>query len=127
MPGRLKKRAERLNRDVYALYVASRHPGVPRISKFIIAGVVAYLLSPIDLIPDFIPVLGVLDDIILLPLGVALAIRTIPADVWRECRERSAAELAGELPRNRKAAVVVVAVWCALASLILVAVLRGLP
>ena len=121
---RLKKRAEALNRDVYALYVASRHPEVPRLSKLIVAAVVAYLLSPVDLIPDFIPVLGVLDDIVLLPLGVALAIRTIPPDVWRECRERADAGLAGGLPRNRKAAAVVVSIWIACAALVLFAVLR---
>ncbi len=122
---RLEKRARILNRDVYALYVASSHPAVPRVSKLIVAGVVAYLLSPVDLIPDFIPVLGVLDDILLLPLGVALAIRTIPPDVWRECRERADAGLAGGLPRSRKAAAVVVSIWIACAALILFAVLRS--
>lgn len=121
---RLKKRARVLNRDVYALYVASRHPAVPRVSKLIVAGVVAYLLSPVDLIPDFIPVLGVLDDILLLPLGVALAIRTIPPDVWRECRVRADEELAGGLPRSRAAAAVVVSIWIACAALVLFAVLR---
>ncbi len=111
---RWKNRAERMNRDVYALYVASRHPRVPRVSKIIIAGVVAYLLSPVDLIPDFIPILGALDDLLIVPLGVALALRTIPGDVWRECREQASAELANGLPRNKKAAAVIVALWLAL-------------
>ena len=123
---RWKKRAERMNRDVYALYIASRDPRVPRRSKIIIAAVVAYLLSPVDLVPDFIPILGGLDDLLLVPLGAALALRTIPPDVLRECRERAAIELAGGLPSNRKAAAVIVAIWLALLAALGLAIRRGL-
>jgi len=78
--------------------------------------VVAYALSPIDLIPDFIPVLGLLDDIVLLPLGIALCIRLMPADVMAECRTRASASL--EQPRNYAAAVVIALIW--IAALVLI-------
>jgi uncharacterized membrane protein YkvA (DUF1232 family) len=107
----LKKRAEMIRRDAYALYLASRHPGVPRISKIIMVGMVAYILSPIDLIPDFIPIIGGLDELILLPLGITLLKRSIPGEIWEECRERAVIELASGLPRNQKAVWVVCGLW----------------
>ena len=70
-----------LKEDTYALYLAARDPRVPRLGKLVVVLVVAYALSPIDLIPDFIPVLGYLDDLLLLPLGIALAIKLMPRDV----------------------------------------------
>jgi hypothetical protein len=72
---------------------------------------VAYLLSPIDLIPDFIPVWGYLDDIVLVPWGIARAIRCIPAHIWTDCKERAADRLASDLPRSRTAVIVIAAVW----------------
>jgi uncharacterized membrane protein YkvA (DUF1232 family) len=68
----LKQRARRLKVDIYALYLAARHPETPWYAKLLVAGIVAYALSPIDLIPDFIPVLGYLDDLILIPIGIAV-------------------------------------------------------
>lgn len=83
---------------------------MPRIAKIVIGLVVGYALSPIDLIPDFIPVIGYLDDLLLLPMGIWLAIRLIPSEVWRECQ--TAAQHSGAtLPESRRAAVVIVLIW----------------
>lgn len=108
--GTLQKWAKALKANTYALYLAARDPRVPLIAKILIGIVVAYALSPIDLIPDFIPVIGYLDDLILLPLGICLAIRLIPEAVWQECQALAAKQLS-ELPRNRWAAFVVVLIW----------------
>ena len=86
----LQNRAKALKREVLALSLAYRHPRTPWLAKLVVAGVVAYALSPIDLIPDFVPVLGLLDDLVLLPAGIALALRLIPAPVMAESRERAA-------------------------------------
>lgn len=102
--------AAALKQNTYALYLASRDQRVPWLAKVLIAVVVAYALSPIDLIPDFIPVLGYLDDLLLLPIGIWLAIRLIPQDVWRECQQQ-AEETFAALPKSRRAAVVVMVIW----------------
>jgi uncharacterized membrane protein YkvA (DUF1232 family) len=104
-------------REVYALYLAYRDPRVPLHARIFAAVVVGYAFSPIDLIPDPIPVLGYLDDLILIPLGVALAIRMIPAPVLAECREKAKAAAEAGGPVNRAAALAVVAVWIVLAAL----------
>jgi uncharacterized membrane protein YkvA (DUF1232 family) len=91
---------------------------VPWHVRLFIAAVVAYALSPIDLIPDFIPVLGYLDDLILVPLGIALAVRMVPRDVLEECRARAREELAGHRPRSRGGLVAVVAIWLVCAVLV---------
>lgn len=111
--------ATNLKRNTYALYLASRDQRVPLFAKFIIVVVVAYALSPIDLIPDFIPVIGYLDDLLLLPLGIWLAVRLIPEDVWRECQARAEEEVF-ELPKNRRAAAIIVLIWLTLLIGILV-------
>lgn len=117
----LRQRAGELKREIHALYLAARHPLTPWYAKLLVAAIVAYALSPIDLIPDFIPVLGYLDDLLLLPLGIAWAIRMIPAAVMIECRARAArAAQAGGLdggPAGRVATAVIVAVWIGLAAL----------
>lgn len=99
-----------LKKNTYALYLASQDPRVPIIAKVIIGLVVAYALSPIDLIPDFIPIIGFLDDLILLPLGIWLSIRVIPQQVWQECQALAAKQIA-EPPRNRHAAVAIIIIW----------------
>jgi uncharacterized membrane protein YkvA (DUF1232 family) len=114
--GRLKRWARRLKVEVHALYLAYKDPRVPWYARVFAAVVVGYAFSPIDLIPDPIPVLGYLDDLVLIPLGVALAIRMIPPHVLDECREE--AREAKERPVSMVAAVVVVAVWVALAALV---------
>ena len=90
---------------------------MPFAAKLVIGFVLAYALSPVDLIPDFVPVIGYLDDLVLLPLGFWLAIRLTPEDVWQECR-RAARARAFELPRNRRAGAIIVLIWvCALLAL----------
>ena len=110
-----KKRVRHLKAETYALYLAARHPQTPWYAKLLVAGIVAYALSPIDLIPDFIPVLGYLDDLVLIPLGIALAIKMIPPDVLAECRIRAKSAVAK--PVSRTAAVVIVAIWLLVAAL----------
>ena len=86
-----EKRVQALKTEIKALYLARRDPRVPRRAKIVVALVVAYALSPIDLIPDFIPVLGYLDDLLILPLGIMIALKMIPAEVMRDCRAKAAA------------------------------------
>ncbi|MCF7981604.1 MAG: DUF1232 domain-containing protein [Pseudomonadales bacterium] len=109
--GRLKRWASSLKRNVYGLYFASRDPRVPVFTKIIIGIVLAYALSPIDLIPDIIPVIGYLDDLVLLPLGFWLAIRLIPREVWQEC-QLLASQQVKDLPSNYAAAMVIFFIWC---------------
>jgi uncharacterized membrane protein YkvA (DUF1232 family) len=112
-----KNWAAALTQDTYALYLASRDPRVPRLAKLVVVLVVAYALSPIDLIPDFIPVLGYLDDMLLLPMGIALAIKLMPRDVWEDCKSQARAQLGSGLPRNRTAAIVIATIWLTLLGL----------
>src|SRR5215213_10311197 len=95
----LQTRARQLKADVAALYYAARHPATPWYAKLLIVAIVAYALSPIDLIPDFIPVLGFVDEIVLLPFAIVLAVRLVPDAVMQECRARAAA---GALGRTRE-------------------------
>jgi uncharacterized membrane protein YkvA (DUF1232 family) len=86
-----RARARALASDLYALSLAARDPRVPWYAKALALLVTAYALSPIDLIPDFIPILGHLDDVVLVPIGIAVTVRLIPDAVWAECRERARA------------------------------------
>lgn len=115
MGGSWRERARGLAREVRALSLAARDPRVPWHAKAVAAATVAYALSPIDLIPDFIPVLGCLDDLVIVPLGAALAPRLVPPDVMAECRERAQVPSAGEAGGSRAGAAVVVALWPAAA------------
>ncbi len=110
----LRQRARALKDQTWVLYLAARHPRTPWYAKLLVAGIVAYAFSPIDLIPDFIPVLGLLDDLVLIPLGILLAIRLVPADVLAECRAR-AQERRKRV--SRLAGAVIVAIWLTLAGL----------
>ena len=110
----LRQRDWVLKDQTCVLYLAARHPRTPWYAKLLVAGIVAYAFSPVDLIPDFIPVLGLLDDLVLIPLGIWLAIRLVPADVLAECRSRAQAR--GKLV-SRAAGAVIVAIWLALAGL----------
>lgn len=113
-----KEKARKLKRDTRALMVAVRHPGVPWLARVVALLVAAYAFSPIDLIPDFIPVLGYLDDLILIPLGVILVIKLIPPEIMEECRRQ-----AEERPVSRRAgiagAAVIVVIWVIVAGLVL--------
>ena len=88
---RLKQRAKQIKRDVYAVWFAARDPETPFMAKLLALLVAAYAISPIDLIPDFIPVLGYLDDLILVPLGIMLVLRLVPAEVMQRCCLRTVA------------------------------------
>jgi uncharacterized membrane protein YkvA (DUF1232 family) len=108
---RWKARAATLKTDTYALYLACRDPRVPWAAKLLVALIVAYALSPIDLIPDFIPVLGYLDDLLLIPAGIALATRLIPPSVLAEHREEATRRFAGSRPRSWAGGALVLGVW----------------
>ena len=110
----MKRWARSIKRDVVALYFAGRDPRVPWYAKAVAAAVAAYALSPIDLIPDFIPVFGQLDELLVLPLGIMLAIRLIPADLMGE--HRAAALAAESQPQSRAAAAVIIGIWIAAAA-----------
>lgn len=113
---RLRLRARELKAWTYALYGAYRDPRVPWYARVFALCVVAYAFSPIDLVPDFVPVLGYLDDLILIPLGITLAMRMIPADVLAEHRERGRLLAAEGKPVNWAAATVIVLIWLGLAA-----------
>ena len=123
---RWKQRARRLKAETYALYLAYRDPRVPWYARLVAACVVAYALSPVDLIPDFIPLLGYLDDLVLVPLGLALALRLIPAPVMAECRERAHALLAEGRPTSWRGAAVIITIWLLGAALAALLVARAL-
>jgi len=106
---RLRTWARALKRDVVALWLAARDRRTPLLAKVAAGAVAAYALSPIDLIPDFIPVLGYLDDLLIVPLGIALAIRLIPVPLMAEFRARATQRL--DRPRSLLAAALIVAVW----------------
>lgn len=111
---RLRGWARTLKRDVVALWLATGDPRVPFLAKAVAAVTAAYALSPIDLIPDFIPVLGLLDDLILVPSGIWLALRLIPPPVMDDLR-RAAGERIARAPASWTGAVVIVALWLAAA------------
>jgi uncharacterized membrane protein YkvA (DUF1232 family) len=114
-----KRRAKELKIQVYALYLAYRDPRVPLHARIFAACVVGYAFSPIDLIPDFVPILGYLDDLILVPLGIALVLRMIPREVMVECQAKSRTLMEQGKPVNRIAAIVIIAIWLLLALLLI--------
>ena len=126
-PGRLRRWAEAMRREVLVLWLAARDPRVPPLAKAIAAATVAYALSPIDLIPDFIPVLGLLDDLLLVPAGLWLALRLIPPDLVAELRIAAARmDWPGPGPGLAKwAALAIVAIWLALAAALALALFSG--
>lgn len=106
---RLRQWSRTIKRDVHAVYLAGRDPRVPWYAKLLALCIAAYALSPIDLIPDFIPVLGYLDDLVILPLGVLLVVWMIPSEVMAE--HRATAAMAETRPVSRVAAAAIIAVW----------------
>jgi uncharacterized membrane protein YkvA (DUF1232 family) len=111
----LRSWARTLKRDIIALWIAARDPRTPVIAKIVAGCVAAYALSPIDLIPDFIPVLGFLDDLLLVPLGIWIAVRLIPPTLMAELRERASTQAR---PRSLAAAAMVVVLWFLAAALV---------
>src|SRR5262247_4584626 len=112
---RTRQWARLAKRDVHAIYRAARDPRVPWYAKALAFGVAGYALSPIDLIPDFVPVLGYLDDVIIVPLGILLVVKLIPPEIMAEHRALAAA--AQDRPASRAAAIVIVLVWLACIAL----------
>ena len=121
---RIKSWAYMAKRDVLALYCARRDPRVPWYAKAMAMGTAAYALSPIDLIPDFVPVLGYLDDLIILPLCIVVTVRLIPSEVMEDLRGEADRKLSSGGPGSRWGAVAVVLIWIALAALLVVRIWR---
>lgn len=115
--GRLRDWARALKRDVVALWLAARDTRTPMLAKVVAAAVAAYALSPIDLVPDIVPVLGYLDDVIVLPLGILLAVRLIPPTLMSEFRR--AAERQLDRPTSRVGLVFVLTLWLVAAAAVL--------
>ena len=112
-----KEKVKQLKTDTYTLYLAYKDPRVPWYAKILIAAIIGYALSPIDLIPDFIPVLGYLDDLIIIPAGIFLSLKMIPKEVLEECRKKAISEpISGK--SKWVAAFVIVIIWLSLAYLI---------
>ena len=111
-----RQRMQQLKQETFALYLAYKDPRVSWYARLWVALVVGYALSPIDLIPDFIPVLGYLDDLILIPAGIWVALKLVPAPVLAECRERAAVELAEGRPVSWGTAVIIVIIWLVVAA-----------
>jgi len=119
-----KTRAHQLKTDVYALYLAYKDPRTPWHARIFAALVVGYAFSPIDLIPDPIPILGYLDDLVLIPLGVFLALKMIPPPVISESREKAKESIAMGKPVNKVAAAIIVLIWIGFAALAIILVYR---
>jgi uncharacterized membrane protein YkvA (DUF1232 family) len=115
-----QQRVRQLKKETYAIHIACKDPRVPWYARVFAGFVVAYAFSPIDLIPDVIPILGYLDDLILVPLGIMLVIKMIPPDVLAECREKAEAVISQGKPTSKIAAVVIVAIWLLLGVLAVV-------
>ena len=120
-----KQKVELLRADTYALYLAYRDPRVPWYSKAFAALVIGYAFSPIDLIPDFIPILGYLDDLILVPIGITIALKMIPDDVMEECRKLALETQKEGTPQNWVAAGVIIGLWILFAA-IFIAYIMGI-
>lgn len=121
---RLRTWARRLRAEIYALSLAYRDPRTPWLAKALTAAIIAYALSPIDLIPDVIPVLGYLDDLVLLPLAIALVLKLVPADVMAESRKKAEETLFTRQRSSLVVVAVVVALWVLTAFLIVLVAFR---
>src|SRR5215218_312024 len=119
-----KRRARQLSAQTYTLYLAYRHPRTPWYAKVFAALIVGYVFSPIDPIPDFIPGVGLLDEMVVVPIGILIAAKMIPPEVFAECREKARQVAEGEKPVSRVAAVVVVAIWLLCVTLAVFLALR---
>src|SRR3972149_10593179 len=106
-----KAKSKQLGAEIIALYFASKHPRTPWYAKALAALVIGYALSPIDLIPDFIPVVGYLDDLIIVPAGIALLVKIIPRDILEECRAKAQSDLSGGKSKNWVAGIIIVLIW----------------
>ena len=115
-----KQKVRELKKETYAIYLACKDPRVPWYARFLAAGVVGYAFSPIDFIPDFIPVIGYLDDLIIVPLGIWLVLKMIPPVVLAECQEKAQEAMGEAKPTNWIAASAIVVIWFILGILAVV-------
>ncbi|WP_035172360.1 YkvA family protein [Caldanaerobius polysaccharolyticus] len=114
-----KAKARSLRKDIKALYLAYKRPDVPWYAKLFAIFVVSYALSPVDLIPDFVPILGYLDDLVLIPLGITLAIKMIPSNVMQECRLQAEDAFINGKPKSWVSGIVIVLIWVVVIGLII--------
>lgn len=121
-----KQQVQKLKIETYALYLAYRDPRVPLHARIFVACVVGYAFSPIDLIPDFIPILGYVDDLILIPLGIKLALAMIPKNVMQESREKAQEIIRMGKPVNSFAALIIVMIWLLVAAFVLTRMVKSL-
>jgi uncharacterized membrane protein YkvA (DUF1232 family) len=121
---RWKEGARELRKDIYTLYYAYKDPRVPWHAKALAAAVVAYAASPIDLIPDFIPIIGYLDDLVIVPLGIIVALKTVPKHVLEECRAKAEAANAEGKLRNWYSAFIIITIWVIVAVIIVRALVQ---
>ncbi|MFD7522910.1 YkvA family protein [Paenibacillus chitinolyticus] len=112
---RVKAKVREIKRNIFVLYLAYKHPRVPWYAKLFALCVVAYAFSPIDLIPDFIPILGYLDDLIIVPLGITLALKLIPQEVIQDCREKAEEIRKKGKPKNWVTGALFIIIWILLA------------
>jgi len=126
MVERWKEQGRRLKRETYAVYPAYQDTRSPWYARLFAACVVGYAFSPIDLVPDFIPVLGYLDDLVLVPVGILLAVKMIPSEVIAECREKREKVMAQDKPVNRAAAAAIITIWLLMVALVVVLIRRAL-
>lgn len=108
---RFKQEARKLKRETLVLYLVYKDPRVARWKRLFLALVIGYALSPIDLVPDFIPVLGYLDDLVLVPLGIRIALKLIPPEIIAECRKKVMEQNESTIPVGKKTALVIVLFW----------------
>lgn len=119
----IKQKFKKIKKEIGALYLAYKRPDVPFYAKLVSILVVGYALSPIDLIPDFIPVLGYLDDLIIIPLSINFAIKLIPNDIMNECRQQSENIFNEGKPKNWVAGCIIICIWIILFSYILIKII----
>jgi Uncharacterized conserved protein len=118
-----KERAKKLKRDVYALYIAVRRKDVPWYAKVFGVIVVGYALSPIDLIPDFVPVLGYLDDLFIVPGGIWIILKMIPQNVMEECRAQAEEKFTMCRPKSYLTAIIIVLLWLAIIGFVILKII----
>lgn len=123
---RWKSQANQLRIETYALYLAYKEPEVPWYAKAFAACVVGYALSPIDLIPDFIPVLGYLDDLVIVPLGITFALKMIPSSVLDNCRVRAKECLSQGKARNWLGAAIIITIWLLILAATAAVIIRAI-
>ena len=115
---KIKEKAKKLKRDIPAVFLAMKHPRTPWYARILAGIIIGYALSPVDLIPDFVPVLGYLDDLVILPLLIILLLRLIPREVFEECRQEAVYLWANGKPKKWYYAIPIILIWALIIFLI---------